>query len=335
METYRNIQNIEQVKVLGDPRRLAILQWLMAGPETLSTLGRKLGDHPAKVRHHLKLLEGEGFVELVSTRIVRGFVEKYYQATSHAFLLNSLILPQNPYPKTDTIVALGSHDLALERLADQFNQDHGSEIRFISLPVGSLDGLDALRQGLCQMAGCHLLDAESGEYNLPYVRHFFPERSMRLITLAYRQQGLIVPPGNPLNLRGLEDLARDDVQFINRAAGSGTRIWLDQQLHRLGIPASRVHGYDREAYTHTQVAAAVAQGKASAGIGLQAAARQFNLGFIPLFQERYDLVIPQEGMQNPSIMRLIDSFLSREYRRLIEGLGGYDITHYGEEKRTQ
>jgi molybdate-binding protein/DNA-binding transcriptional ArsR family regulator len=334
MEPFRNIYNSEQFKTLGDPRRLAILQWLMAGPESLTTLGRKLGDHPAKVRHHLKLLEREGFVEQVSTHIVRGFVEKYYQATSRAYLINSLILPQNPYPRTDTIVAMGSHDLALERINDRFNQEHGREIRFISLPVGSLEGLIALRQGLCQIAGCHLRDAESGEYNLPYVRHFFPERAMRLITLACRQQGLIVSPGNPQGLRGLEDLTREDVRFINRAGGSGTRVWLDQQLHRLGIPAAQVHGYGREAHTHTQVAAAVAQGKASAGIGLQAAAQQFKLGFIPLFQECYDLVISQENVENPAMLALLDHFQSGETRRLIEGLGGYDITENGKEKRT-
>ncbi len=157
---------------------------------------------------------------------------------------------------------------------------------------------------------------------------------MRLITLAYRQQGLIVPQGNPLNLRGLEDLVREDVQFINRNAGSGTRIWLDQQLHRLGIPASRVRGYEQEAHTHTQVASQIAAGKASAGIGLQAAASQYNLGFIPLFQECYDLVIPKENIANPRIMLLVDSFLSGEYRRLIEGFGGYDITQIGKEKKT-
>ena len=335
MKPIQNLQNIAQLKLLGDPRRLAVLQWLMAGPESLSTLGKKLGDHPAKVRHHLKLLEQEGFVELVSTRIVRGFVEKQYQATSRAFMYTGLILPQNPHPENQTIVALGSHDLALERLTSRFNQEHGHEIQFISLPVGSLEGLLALRQGICQISGCHLLDADSGEYNLPYVRHIFPEHSMRLITLAYRQQGLILPAGNPQGLRGLADLTRADVHFINRAAGSGTRIWLDQQLHRQGIPAHAVQGYDQEAFTHTQVAAAVAQGKATAGIGLEASARQVQLGFIPLFQERYDLVIPQENIENPRIMLLIDSFLSREYRHLIEGLGGYDITHYGEEKRTQ
>ncbi len=334
IEPYRSIQNVEQMKVLGDPRRLALLQWLMAGPETLSTLGRKLGEHPAKVRHHLKQLEEAGFVELVSTRILRGFVEKYYQATSRAFHLNELILPQNPNPNSQTIVALGSNDLALEKLAERFNQEHGSEIRFISLPVGSLDGLAALRQGICQLAGCHLLDTDSGEYNLPYVRHFFPERPMLLVTLAYRQQGLIVPTGNPLGLRGLEDLVRQDVQFINRAAGSGTRIWFDQQLHRLGIPASRVKGYNQAAHTHLQVAAAVAEGKASAGIGLQAAARQFGLDFIPLFKECYDLVFSQESMNNPGIPRIIDSFISAEYRHLIEGFTGYDITQNGKEKRT-
>ncbi len=335
MQPFRSIQDIRDLKLLGDPRRLEVLRWLMAGPESLSSLGKKLGEHPAKVRHHLKQLEQEGYVELISTRIVRGFVEKEYQATSRAFHYTGLILPHNPNPEDRTFVALGSHDLALERLANRFNQEHGSQVQFISLPIGSLDGLIALRQGLCQMAGCHLLDAPSGEYNLPYVRHLFPEKPMVLITLAYREQGLIVPTGNPLGLRGIEDLARQDLRFINRAAGSGTRIWLDQQLHRLGIAPESMLGYTDEARTHTQVAAAVSQGKASAGIGLLAAARQFNLGFIPLFQECYDLVVAQESLADPRFMMLLDSFLSGEYRRLVAGLEGYDFTQNGKEKKIQ
>jgi molybdate-binding protein len=335
MQPLQTIKDISHLKVIGDPRRLEILQWLMAGPESLSSLGKKLGDHPAKVRHHLKQLEQEGLVEQTSTRIVRGFVEKYYQATSRAYLFTGVILPVNPYPQNKTILALGSHDLALERLAEQFNRDHGDEIHFICLPVGSLIGLVALCQGLCQITGCHLLDADTGEYNAPYVRHFFPGRPMRMLTLAYREQGFIIPPGNPLGLRRLEDLARPEVQFINRAPGSGTRIWLDQKLHQLGIPSGAVRGYRQEAHTHTQVAAAVARGVASTGIGLQAAARQFQLGFIPLFQERYDLVIPEEETNDPKIQLLIDSFLSGEYRRQIESLGGYDITQTGKERNIQ
>lgn len=335
MDSFNQLQNIEQLKLLGSPQRLAVLQCLMSGPESLTTLGKKLGEHPAKVRHHLKQLESAGYVELVSTRIVRGFVEKTYQATSRAYRFSGLILPQDPSLQRDWIVAMGSHDLALEGLATRFNQAHGREVQLISLPVGSLEGLADLRQGICQMAGCHLLDADSGEYNLPYVRHFFPGKPMLLITLAYRQQGLIVAPGNPLGLRTLADLAREDVSFINRTPGSGTRVWLDQQLKRQAIPIELIHGYAREESTHTRVASLIAQGAASAGIGLQAAARQFNLGFIPLFQECYDLVIPQESLVNPRITLLIDSIVSGESRRLIEGLGGYDITQNGKEKTIQ
>jgi len=268
-------------------------------------------------------------VELVDTRVVRGFVEKYYRAKAHAFALNEIILPM-PGKKVDaTIVILGSHDLALELLSRRV-QERVKKINILAVPVGSLDGLLALRQGNAQLAGCHLLDAATGEYNLPYVRHLFPDRPMTMLTLAYREQGFMVPRGNPLQIHGVEDLAREDINIINRNRGSGTRLWLDLQLRRLGIEPGNVSGYKLEARTHTRVAEAVAAGQVDVGLGLEAAARQYELDFVPLFHERYDLVITQEQMEDQKLVPIFDILQSGDFRGEMDRLGGYETGHTGD-----
>jgi len=329
MDDIGYVKNFEQLKILSDPRRLSILRLLMAASATLSQLGQVLGEHPARVRHHLKQLERAGLIELTETRMVRGFVEKYYRATARAFIFNEIILPQNPVPGKESIVLLGSHDIALGLLTERLQNYKGSA-EILALAVGSLEGLVALRQGTGQIAGCHLLDIESGEYNLPYVRHFFPDRPVVLVTLAHREQGLLVVPGNPHRIRGLEDLARPDLILINRNPGSGTRLWLDRQLTRSGISYQQVRGYIQETRTHTGVAQAILQGKADVGLGIQAAASQFGLDFIPLFQERYDLVIPREQVESQRLQHLLNHLQSGEFRRAMDGLGGYDTAHTGD-----
>jgi len=330
MDPIQRIQNLEQIKTLSDSRRLAILQMLMSGPETLTSIGKALGEHPARVRHHLKLLEAIGLIELVETRTQHGFVEKYYQAKAKAFIFNELILPQHPMNPQETIVATGSHDLALELLARRLAGE-GQKERILTIPVGSLEGLIALRQGNAHLAGSHLIDGVSDEYNLSYVRHLFPDRLVTLFTLAYREQGLMVSPGNPKGIRGLQDLVREDVTLINRNRGSGTRVWLDQQMDKLGIDLRYLRGYEQEVRTHTQVAAAIQAGRADVGLGLQAAAQQYQLDFMPLFQERYDLVIPLEMLDNRLLVRLLDYLQSGAFRREANALGGYDTTHSGDQ----
>lgn len=299
----------------------------MVEPATLSQLGRALDLHAANIRHHLKLLEEVGLVEFVASREVRGFVEKYYQATYQAYFVNYAVLPQPG--KSGTVFALGSHDLALELLADHLGQD-ASTPNLVALPVGSLDGLIALRQGFGQLTGCHLYDPVEGEYNTSYVRHLFPGQSMHVVTLAYREQGLLVAPGNPHQVRGLEDLSREDLIFINRKSGSGTRLWLDQQLSAIGLTSTQIRGYDQAVSTHSQVGEAVLQGEADFGLGVLGAARRFNLDFIPLFEERFDLVIPEEHYQSALLMPALDYLHTAEFRAAVQGLGGYDIAHTGE-----
>jgi molybdate-binding protein len=327
MDPILRLQNLDQIKTLLDTRRLTILRLLMIGPATLSQLGDILGEQPAQIRHHLKQLEHVGLVEMTSTRVVRGFVEKYYRSTARAFVFDKIILPAGA--EGGMITVMGSHDLALDSLVTQLRRIRHNPLSMLALPVGSLDGLVALRQGLAQVTACHLLDAESGEYNLPFVQHFFPDRAMILVTLAYRDQGLIVAPGNPLGLHSLEDLGREDVTLINRNRGSGTRLWLDQEIKRLKLPMQSLHGYQQEAQTHTAVAEAIDHGQADAGVGLHAAAHRLGLGFVPLFQERFDLVIPQEYLSYPFLQPLFDLLTSNRFRRVVESLGGYETSHTG------
>lgn len=328
MSGYLNIETIPGLKVLADDRRLAILRLLMNSRATLSQLGETLGMSAARVRHHLKLLEAAGYVELVQTNVVRGFVEKYYQATANAYFINQVVLP-SPDP-AGTIYEIGSHDPALEMLS-RLMETEESLPKLVTVPVGSLDGLIALRQGFCQVAGCHLFDPVDGEYNTSYVRHFFPGQPMHVVTLAHRQQGLLVANGNPHSIQGLADLAREDITLINRNLGSGTRLWLDQQLSVAGLDAANIRGYDNDVNTHSQVAVAVYSGVADVGLAVYAVARHFNLDFIPLFEERFDLVISQDLTSEPLLVPFLDTVNSAEIRRQITGLAGYRTTETGRE----
>ncbi len=320
------LHEFEHLKLLADANRLMVLRQLMAEPATLSQLSKLLGTYPARLRHHVKLLEEAGLVELMSTRVGQGFIEKYYQATARAFVVNLTVLPVTR--QADALIIWGSDDLALEQLSQQAHDIEGVPNLF-TLPVGSLDGLVALRQGLCQLAGCHLFDSETGEYNTPYVRRLFPGVEMRLITLAHRQQGLLVAQGNPLALQGLADLVRPDVRFANRILGAGTRIWLDGKLRELGVSSKNIHGYETAWKTHMQVAEAVAQGEANVGLAIAAAARPFQLDFIPLFEERYDLVFRAESAEDPLFEGLLEYLQSAPFRRSISQLEGYDSRESG------
>lgn len=324
----QKVNHFPDLKLLGDPRRLAILRILMEKPATLSQLGASLDVTPARVRHHLVQLEAAGFVKLVDTRPVRGFTEKYYQATAQTYWLNLTLMPEPP--KQGRLVVFGSHDPALEMLAEWMKTDPTTP-DMLAVPVGSLDGLIALRQGFSQMAGCHLFDPLGGEYNTSYVRHFFPDRPMHVMTLAHRQQGLVVAPGNPSGIRDLADLMRGDITFINRERGSGTRLWLDQQINVLGLDSAQITGYQSEVNTHTQVAEAVRQGCATAGLAVLAAARQVGLGFIPLFEERFDLVIADDAFNSALLLPVLDILQTRRFRNSVENLGGYDSHETGKE----
>jgi putative molybdopterin biosynthesis protein len=321
MKKVEPLHAFEQIKLLSDARRLQILRLLMASPASLTQLAKILHQSPAWVRHHILALESAGLIELSEVRITGKVMEKFYRAKAGAFLLQELILPEGGKP---AIVFSGSHDLALEKISAQI-ADH---LTLLTLPVGSLDGLVNLRQGLCQISGTHLLD-KSGEYNTPFIRHLFPDRTMDLITLAYRTQGLMLAPGNPKGVSSAADLARAGLRFINRNPGSGTRLWLDGELARLGIPPATIDGYERVVNTHTECARAIASGESDAAIGLQASARQYDLDFIPLFEERYDLVLPRE--QEMALSPLLEHIQTAAFRRNLAILTGYSTSHSGEQ----
>jgi putative molybdopterin biosynthesis protein len=282
-----------------------------------------MGQSPAWVQHHIKSLLSAGLVELAELRFNGTVNEKYYRAVAGGLLLQQTILPETPLP---VFLLAGSHDLALEWLAERI----APQVRLLSLPVGSLDGLIHLRQGLCQASGAHIL-AENGEYNLPTVRQLFPERNVTLVTLAHRTQGWIFAPGNPRGFRGAVDLLQPGIRFVNRNPGSGTRLWLDGELQRLGIPAEAVPGYERFVKTHTEAAACIQRGEADVALGLEAAALQAGLGFLPLFSERYDLVLPRQYL--PSLAPVLNAVQGADFRRGVRGLRGYDTAHSGEEVR--
>lgn len=235
-------------------------------------------------------------------------------------------------PRADlesAVVVVGSHDVALDVLAD-FLRRSGSGASLTSAHVGSLGGLLALRRGEAHMAGVHLLDEATGEYNVPYVRQHLPDRTTVLVTLAGRSQGLMVAPGNPLGISGITDLARPEVRFVNRQRGAGTRLLLDYELRRHGLDAGAVQGYGRELYTHMAVAVAVATGAADAGMGILAAARAMGLEFVPLAWERFDLAIPEEHLSLPAVGEVLEVLERADFQSAVTELGGYDLSGTGD-----
>jgi putative molybdopterin biosynthesis protein len=226
----------------------------------------------------------------------------------------------------------GSHDLGLELL--------GAQLRAAPHPVrlhmelsSSLGGLFALANGDCDLAGCHLRDEASGELNVPFVRSVLPGRSVDLVTLAEREQGLMLAATNPLGIAGVADLARAEIRFVNRQRGAGTRLLLDHQLRLSGVRSDQVNGYLREEPSHIAVASAVATGAADVGLGIRAAAEALGLGFIPLARERYELALLSAAAERPAIRRVLETLRSRDFKAALRALAGY-ATHDTGQTRT-
>ena len=230
----------------------------------------------------------------------------------------------------NTVVIVGSHDNTLDVLADQIRsvKNHGG-ITLSSSHVGSLGGLMALKKGFCHLAGSHLLDEEDGSYNLSYIRKHLPDTPVKVVNLVLRDQGLIIPKGNPKGVRGIEDLVRGDIRFIIRQKGSGTRILLDFKLKEHGLDHKRIDGYGLDEYTHMSVAAAVLSGAADVGLGIYAAAKALDLDFIPVVTEQYDLVIDEAHYHSRNIQMVCETINSKEFRDRVEALGGYSTARTG------
>lgn len=229
----------------------------------------------------------------------------------------------------NTVVCIGSHDNALDLLGNFLKKRH-PRFSLSSAHVGSLGGLMALKRGEAHIAGSHLLDEETGEYNVAFLKKYIADKRPVLVNLVYRVQGFIVPKGNPKGIRGFADLSRNDVVFVNRQAGAGTRLLTDLHLKRLKIDPLDVRGYGHEEYTHMGVASAVLTGAADTGLAILAAANALKLDFIPVGEERYDLVIPAEHLRNPMVGALLEIIRTdTQFKEAIEALGGYDTRDMG------
>ena len=228
----------------------------------------------------------------------------------------------------NSILAVGSHDNTVDVLADEMCAQSAG-LSLTSSHVGSLGGIMAVKRGVCHMAGTHLLDEADGSYNLSYIRKYLADMPVRLVHLVMRDQGLMVPPGNPKGVRGIEDLVREDIQLINRQGGSGTRILLDFKLKELGLDAGRIAGYEREEFTHMAVAVAVLSGAADVGLGIYAAAKALGLEFIPVVTEQYDLVMPMTFFEMPAIQAMMNVINSQRFQARVEALGGYHVSRTG------
>ena len=226
-----------------------------------------------------------------------------------------------------TLVITGSHDPLIDELIDLI-KIKWTDSQVVSSHVGSLGGLMALKRGESHLGGTHLMDEETGEYNKSYIQRYFPDGGVRLISCVFRSQGLMVAKDNPLGIASVVDLVR--VNYVNRQKGSGTRILLDYLLNQNGLAADRIKGYDREEITHTAVAAAVASGTADAGMGILSAARIYDLGFIPLIWEQYDLLVADKTLEHPEFKHLLEVIKSNDFAERLERLGGYQLNNPGE-----
>ncbi|UCF03446.1 MAG: molybdopterin biosynthesis protein, partial [Deltaproteobacteria bacterium] len=302
------------------PSKLGVEEFLRV------TLGR-VGEHlvatplPRGAGSITSLTQANGFWRIPDT------VEGVTDSESHPV---TLLTSRHGIERT--LVVVGSHDMTLDLIGNLLNK-HEPKINLASSNVGSLGGLLALRKGTAHLAGSHLLDTETGEYNISYIDRYLPGIKVYLVTLVHREQGLIVAPGNPRSINGLEDLCRDGIRFVNRQSGSGTRILLDWQLGQLGIDPATINGYQREEYTHMAVAVDVLSGSGDVGMGIRAAAQALNLDFIPVTTERYDLLIPAVHYDNPLVQTFLEVLATREFKDQVLALGGYNVRETGRRLR--
>ncbi len=236
---------------------------------------------------------------------------------------------RSPEEIEHTVLCTGSHDLSISVLEDQLKR-RDPRLKIATANVGSLGGLHSVRRGETHMAGTHLLDPATGDYNIPDIRRVLPDAPVVLVHCVRRTQGLLVPRGNPVRLSGIGDLGRRDLRFVNRQPGSGTRVLLDYQLGRLGIDPATIQGYDHEEFTHMAVAVAVASGLADAGLGIRSAADALGLDFIPVGDEQYDLLLMRSFYESPTGATLLEVLRSEEFKLAMQSLGGYDTGAAGE-----
>ncbi len=319
-----------------------IAQWLGRRPHELptevATLTRKLVS-PAGDDDYVRVAVGKVGDKLLAAPLSRGagVITSLVQADGLALIPSGVQgmeageqvkvhLYRSRAEIERTIFCIGSHDLTLDLMA-QFLAEHGR--RLASANVGSQGGLVALRRGEAHMAGSHLLDPQDGSYNISYIRQYMPNIPVKVVALVGRDQGLMVKKGNPKGVKSLEDLRRPEVQFMNRQRGAGTRVLLDYHLNLMTLLQESIAGYSQEEYTHLGVATAIASGRADCGLGIAAAAQALDLDFIPLFQERYDLVISKQHADDNLLAPLFALLVNSRFREAVSQLKGYDVSVMG------
>ena len=269
------------------------------------------------------LIEADAFIRIPSLK--EGLD---YQEEVNAELMHNLSNIKN------NIIVTGSHDLILDVLKNEL-QKNISNLNLVSFNVGSMGGLLALKQRKTHLATSHLLDPENGEYNFSYIKRILPHRELKVINLAYREQGIMVKKGNPKNIKSIDDLVKKDITFVNRQKGSGTRVLLDYLLKGKGYNPLRIKGYSREEYTHLMVASSVAEGNVDAGLGILSAAKAFHLDFIPIAKERYDIIMSLEFYSNWKMKEILQIIRSENFQKKVLDLGGYDLTLSGKEIKNE
>ncbi|MCL2563781.1 MAG: molybdopterin biosynthesis protein [Oscillospiraceae bacterium] len=305
-------------------------------PLVQATLARKLVSS-LKHREYVRVKVGKVGERLIASPLARGAGAAMSLVRADGFCVidrNSegmnagstvdVLLSRDSHSLEHTVVSIGSHDLILDLLADLMPP--GASLS--STHVGSMGGLLALKNGEAHIAPFHLLDEETGTYNIPILKNLFAGRKMALIKGVGRVQGIMVRPGNPLGIKGIADLTR--CNYINRQRGAGTRLLLDYKLKKRGIAPSEITGYEREAATHMAVAAAVRDGGADAGLGIRAAAMAMGLDVIPVGEEDYDFAIPAEFLELAHVQAFVETLKSAAFQEKLEKLGGYTTEQCGE-----
>jgi len=323
-----------------------LVAWLQGGSPvermtTPITLARKTPSK-AGMREALRLAAGRIGESIVGAPLARGagMITTMTKAQAVAYIPEDVegveagetINAELLVPKAEldrVLVHVGSHDNTLDLLANEL-MGMADPMRLVSSHAGSMGGLTALKSGSALFAGAHLFDPVSNDFNFPFIDRYLKGIDVTVINLAIRHQGLIVAKGNPLDIKGMEDLTREDVIFINRQRGAGTRILLDHHLKGAGIAPRDVRGYDNEEFTHMAVAVNVLTGAASCGLGIYAAAKALDLDFVPLAHERYDLLIPSIFMEDERIQTLMTLIRSKSVQEKIARLGGYEVPLTGQ-----
>ena len=283
----------------------------------------RIGDHHVAV----PLKKGAGAITTLTRANGMLRIDASFEGERHGREVQiDLLVPRSQVERT--ILCTGSHDLSLDVLND-FLCRRDPAWPLASTHVGSLGGIMALRDGMCHLAGSHLLDPADGSYNASYLRRYLPDRDIRMLTLVHREQGFIVPRGNPRGIKTIHDLFQDGLTFINRQAGSGTRVLLDYELSRNSLDADGIRGYDQDEYTHMAVAVAVLSGKADTGLGIRSAANALGLDFVPLVEERYDLLIPGEYWETEMIQAVREVIATPLFKETVERMGGYSTRDTG------